>query len=151
ICENWISDMRVKIWSGQEAPIVYPFFIIISIYPRYPIRLDFSIFIIHNLALKFCSIATAVRGTTYRVFWANRWAMGWLKFIRNKRQRLRELSRLEWALLGAAVILLPVTVIGLWLLGLQKYQSWMARWPQRNRGAVGESEVAAKQAARMVA
>src|SRR5262245_1612184 len=74
-----------------------------------------------------------------------------LNFIRNKGRRLRELSGREWALLGAAVALLPVTAIGLRLLGLQRYQSWMTRWARRHRGTAGHTEIAAKEAARMVA
>jgi hypothetical protein len=77
--------------------------------------------------------------------------MGFLKSICNKTQRLRELSGREWTLLGAALVVLPVTVLGLRILGFQRYQSWMTKWPRRNHGAVGDAELAAKQAARMVA
>jgi hypothetical protein len=77
--------------------------------------------------------------------------MGWLKFIRNKAQRLRELSGREWALLGASMVLLPVTAIGLRLLGFQRYQSLMTGWMRLDYGAPGDAELAAKQAARMVA
>jgi transglutaminase superfamily protein len=77
--------------------------------------------------------------------------MGCFKFLRNKTRRMRELSAREWALLGASLFLLPVTAIGLRLLGLQRYQLSMMRWARPKHGTVGDSEIAATQAARMVA
>jgi hypothetical protein len=74
-----------------------------------------------------------------------------LKFVRNKAKRLQQLSGREWALLGAAMVLLPVTALGLRLLGFQRYQSWMTGRAGRSRGAAGDAESAARQSARMVA
>jgi hypothetical protein len=78
--------------------------------------------------------------------------MGCLKFIRSKRNRLRELTGRERALLGTALVLLHVTTIGMRLVGFHRYQAWLTRWGTgRKRSAVPDAEVAARQAAQMVA
>jgi hypothetical protein len=77
--------------------------------------------------------------------------MGYWNFIRSRSRRLRELSRREAALLGAALALLPVTAIGLQLAGFQRLHRWLQHCgPRRTRGIVPGPENAAYEAARMV-
>jgi hypothetical protein len=78
--------------------------------------------------------------------------MGCLKFIRSKRNRLRELTGRERALLATALVLLHLTAVGMRLMGFQRCQAWLARWgTARKRNAVPDAEDAARQATQMVA